>query len=158
MLVKYSQTNWGETQKVIQSIDELDLDAIESRRDADGRLEKKIVDPMIRAFALTNLEKADDGRLAWRINVKAIRAGMPTLAQFAIPDAVIGSQYTGHTFFLVGGKSGYFRSAYLPQIQKLFPKYTIKTIRDAGHWIHADRPQETVDAVADFLDGDAAAA
>eukprot|EP00158_Paraphelidium_tribonemae_P000397 Partr_v1_DN22049_c1_g1_i1_m44401 putative Abhydrolase domain containing len=41
------QTNWGETQRIIEAITKLDISGVTSRRDADGLLEKDIVDPMI---------------------------------------------------------------------------------------------------------------
>lgn len=46
-------------------------------------LAKDIVDPALRAFAVTNLEKNPvSGRQEWRINVAAIHRSMGDLAQF----------------------------------------------------------------------------
>lgn len=47
------------------------------------RLAKDIVDPALRAFAVTNLDKDPaTGGWAWRINIDAIQRSMGTLAQF----------------------------------------------------------------------------
>lgn len=46
-------------------------------------LAKDIVDPALRAFAVTNLDKdLATGGWAWRINIDAIQRSMGTLAQF----------------------------------------------------------------------------
>lgn len=38
-----------------------------------------------------------------------------------------------------------------PEIRRLFPGAQIQTVPDAGHWIHADRPQDFMAAIRGFL-------
>ena len=37
-------------------------------------------------------------------------------------------------------------------IKELFPNAELKTVDEAGHWIHAERPIEFMDIVKKFLD------
>eukprot|EP00752_Nemacystus_decipiens_P005633 g5097.t1 len=175
--VSYSMvdaTNWGETQKIIEAIHRMPLDGVTSRRDADELLAKDIVDPALRAFAVTNLDKDPAaGGWAWRIHIDAIQRSMGTLAQFdsgklhreEIQGRLVGGSgdrvdgdrdelgsYKGDTLFIAGGTSRYIRSQHLKEIGKLFPKFVVSTIKGAGHWVHADNPTETLRLAKSFLD------
>ena len=46
----------------------------------------------------------------------------------------------------------FFRVEESPAIYKLFPKADIKFIPDSGHWLHAEKPQEFLQMVVEFLD------
>ena len=41
----------------------------------------------------------------------------------------------------------------MDRIKPLFPQAEIVAIKDAGHFVHADKPLEFVRAVKDFCDG-----
>lgn len=153
--VSYSvvdQTNWGETQRIISAIAALNLSGVKSRRDADALLEKDIVDPMLRAFAVTNLEKVpgEGDKWEWRINVPVINKSMSALAQF---EGLVGcAPYPKDTLFIAGGKSRYIRSVHLPAISILFPRFSLRTLPNAGHWCHTDDPTGTLESVKLYLD------
>lgn len=38
-----------------------------------------------------------------------------------------------------------------PEIKRLFPDAEIQHIPDAGHWVHADQPQEFITAICNFI-------
>ncbi|CAM9556430.1 unnamed protein product [Ectocarpus sp. 13 AM-2016] len=165
-------TNWGETQKIIDAIHKMPLEGVTSRRDADELLAKDIVDPALRAFAVTNLDKDPaSGGWAWRININAIQRSMGVLAQFdsgkrhqeEIDGRFKGigggdghadelGAYKGDALFVAGGNSRYIRSQHLKEIGNLFPRFVVSTIKDAGHWVHADNPTETLRLAKSFLD------
>ena len=57
------------------------------------------------------------------------------------------------TLFLRGGKSDYI----LPEdklhgIPALFPNSQVVTVPDAGHWLHAEKPDEVFELVRNFVD------
>ncbi len=136
----------------------MDLSAVKSRRDADRLLTNEIGDPQIRAFALTNLKKVkDSAEFEWRVNIEPIYRSMYTLSRFCMDDDVTCpsesySSYEGDALFLAGSNSRYISSKYIPEIQKMFPSFTVQTISEAGHWVHMDQPVATVNAVAGFID------
>lgn len=39
----------------------------------------------------------------------------------------------------------------MPTITSLFPLYNLASIKDAGHWLHFDKPDETSLTVAKFV-------
>ena len=59
----------------------------------------------------------------------------------------------GPALFLTGDRSGYVKASARSEIERLFPGAVIETVADAGHWVHADRPKQVVDALARFLPG-----
>jgi esterase len=53
--------------------------------------------------------------------------------------------------FIRGGNSDYIKSQDESLIKEHFPNVTIKTVSVAGHWVHADNPDELVRVVNQFL-------
>ena len=53
--------------------------------------------------------------------------------------------------FIRGGQSDYLTAADEPLIRQLFPQAVLKTIPDAGHWIHADQLEAFLALVLEFL-------
>ena len=55
--------------------------------------------------------------------------------------------------FLKGGRSPYLDpNRHGPLIKHHFPRATVATLQDAGHWVHWDQPAEFVDLVLGVLD------
>jgi esterase len=61
-------------------------------------------------------------------------------------------QYPGDAFFIHGGQSRFVRHAYIPAIQSYFPNHMLTTVRGAGHWIHAEKPEDTIALLKRFLE------
>jgi esterase len=51
----------------------------------------------------------------------------------------------------MGARSNYVKPEYRPAILQLFPAARFVTIKDAGHWLHAEQPAAFNGAVAAFL-------
>ena len=66
-------------------------------------------------------------------------------------DPPAGSTYAGPTVFIAGEHSAYVRNDHRARIAELFPKARTVTIKDAAHWLHADRPEAFLKTVGAFL-------
>jgi pimeloyl-ACP methyl ester carboxylesterase len=108
-------------------------------------LAKDIPEADIRLFLLTNLKKEDG--LKWRINLKALEESMPDLWSFPAYD----HSYSGDMLFIRGGLSNYITEKDLPEMKRLFPNHRLETIDGAGHWVHAEKPNEFIKLVNDYL-------
>jgi pimeloyl-ACP methyl ester carboxylesterase len=53
--------------------------------------------------------------------------------------------------FLKGMRSEYLPEEDMHNIRKLFPDAELIRIPDAGHWIHADKPDAVADALRSLL-------
>uniref|UniRef100_A0A2I3NGM7 sn-1-specific diacylglycerol lipase ABHD11 n=2 Tax=Cercopithecinae TaxID=9528 RepID=A0A2I3NGM7_PAPAN len=100
----------------------------------------------VRQHLLTNLVEVD-GRLAWRLNLDALAQHLDKLLTFPQRQ----ESYLGPTLFLLGGNSQFVHPSHHPEIMRLFPRAQIQTVPNAGHWIHAERPQDFIDAIRGFL-------
>jgi esterase len=54
------------------------------------------------------------------------------------------------TLFMRGGQSNYIREEDYDQIHSYFPLAEIHTIEKAGHWIHAEAPEEFISEVLGY--------
>jgi len=132
----------------INAMEMVDLASLQSRKDADAQLTRHVKDASLRAFLLLNLVHSDD-RFTWRINLKGLKAGLMTLHGF--PDVLKEMIFEGQVMFLGGETSDYIRAAYEPAIRGYFPNAQIVKIKGAAHWLHADKPDEFIKVVRNFL-------
>ena len=54
----------------------------------------------------------------------------------------IDAKFSGHTLFLRGENSEYIQAEHREIINSLFIKARFATLKDAGHWLHAEKPRE----------------
>lgn len=109
--VRYSVadgSDWRLADAMVRELAKLPLHELSSKRDADARLSGAIVDPAMRAFALTNLLEdlcATSGQktLAWKINLVAIEQQLRVVAGADLPAGV--RPFKGPTLFVKGGAS-----------------------------------------------------
>ena len=125
----------------------LDLNNLESRKDADDKLSPRIPNWAFRQFLLTNL-KENDGDWKWQSNLPALHRSMPSLSINPLSDH---DSYAGPTLFVRGGKSGYLRSEHFPLIMDFFPAAKIETIPEAGHDVHVEDREGFVQQLTQFL-------
>lgn len=136
----------------VRAMRALDLSRVTRRADADAPLAAAVPDAAVRAFLLQNL--VVEGRHSrWRLNLDAIERAMPDLTGF--PAVPAGIAYAGPTLFVAGARFDYVRPEHEPTIRRLFPRARIERVADAGHWIHAERPDAFLAVVAPFLSGGA---
>ena len=133
----------------VEAMSAIDLGSVERRADADAALAGTVADPALRAFLLQNLI-ARDGSYAWRINLAAIGAGLAGLSDFSVADPA--STFAGSALFVAGGRSRYVAPEHHGTIHRLFPGAEIAILDGAGHWPHAEQPENFIALVEPFLD------
>jgi pimeloyl-ACP methyl ester carboxylesterase len=134
--------------EIIDALYSLDLSVIKSRREADEIMKQKIVVDGTRLFLLKNLNREKEGGYSWKMNLDLLTNEIEkvidiTPIPFPIPIP---------TLFIRGGNSGYILDSDFDRIEELFPSSEIETIEGAGHWVHAERPQELLELITEFLD------
>jgi pimeloyl-ACP methyl ester carboxylesterase len=92
---------------------------------------------------------AENGKLVWRLNLEAIERNFADIIGF--PEMRPGQVYAGPALFVAGGRSTYVRPEHAAPIRGLFPRAEVVRIPDAGHWVHAERPDAFIEAVMPFL-------
>jgi len=135
----------GGHQTIFEALLALDLPKVENRKDAENQLATRIDEVAVRQFLLKNLTRnKESGQYQWKMNLPAIHTNYEHILE------TIESDYTydGETLFINGGKSDYLSPSDMPNVQKLFPQATLKTIPEAGHWVHAEAPNEFFEIVS----------
>jgi esterase len=117
-----------------------------TRAEADAALAEAVPDKATRSFLLLNLRFG--AAPAWRLNLPAIEAALPALAGWPDPESAV---YRGPTLFLAGARSDYVLPEYRPAIRALFPASRVVTLKDAGHWVHADDPDGFLSVAKTFI-------
>lgn len=103
--------------------------------------------PVLRQFLLTNLIQVDN-KYRWRINLDSINVNFrDNLARFP----TVQSTYNGPTYFIGGGNSTFLKREHHEDIKEIFPLVKIDYIPGAGHWLHAEKPNEFLKLVTQFL-------
>jgi len=132
-------------EEFIEAMQSVDLGRARSRGEADKQLAERISEPGIRQFLLQNLVR-ENSNYRWRINLEAIKNNLPSILGF-------GSQQPANnqTLFISGGNSPYIKPQMYPEMDRQFPHHIVETIDNAGHWIHAEKPEAFVDLIKQFL-------
>ena len=132
---------------VIAALLAVDPASFRSRSELDAALAGRLPDVALRRFLLKNLRAGPSGELRWQIHLAAIHANYGALMA-----AVQGGRpFARPTLFLRGEHSDYITAGDAGEIARLFPDAQLRTVRGAGHWVHADAPAEFASVVAEFL-------
>ncbi|MDT7950119.1 MAG: alpha/beta fold hydrolase [Acetobacteraceae bacterium] len=115
-----------------------------TRAAADAELSSAVPDQEVRQFLLSNLRFG--ATPSWRIGLAEIAAALP-----AIEGWDGEGRYDGPTLVLRGERSDYIKPEDRPLFRALFPAARFTTLRDAGHWLHADAPDAFVATLDAFL-------
>jgi esterase len=147
--VQYSRSDphWKAVEDILHSIHAVDsVAASAGKAELDKHLRTSIPDPNLRAFVLTNY---DNRKKAWKIPIGIIVDQLEAIAGFDFPEEAC---YEGDVFIIHGGQSRFVRHAYMDQIAGFFPNHMLTTIRGAGHWVHAEAPDDTIALLKRYLD------
>lgn len=125
-------------QQIIDGLNAIKVDALTSRTEADEQLKRYISDFGTRQFLLKNLNRTEDKKLAFRFNLEVLSERMEEIGE----NISSSESFDGPTLFLKGDRSEYVTDQDIPEIKKHFPKANLETIEHAGHWLHAENPDQ----------------
>lgn len=135
-------------QQILKALSAVKIDEISSRKEAEEQMEPYISDFGVRQFLLKNLKRTEDNKnFAWKLNLSVIRENIENIGKGVAEDA----QVEKPTLFIRGAKSDYIKEEDEKLIKKLFPLAKVVTIKNAGHWVHAEQPERLFEEVSDFL-------
>ncbi|QKG57372.1 alpha/beta fold hydrolase [Hymenobacter sp. BRD128] len=141
-------SNMEHQDDIIAGLQAVDLATIQTRQQAEAALARTISQVGVRQFLLKNLYRREDNSFAWRINLPALVGNLA-----AVGEEITSAQpFLKPTLFLRGGKSDYITPEdKLTGIPALFPNSQVVTVPDAGHWLHAEKPDEVYGLVQNFV-------
>lgn len=138
----------GRHDEILDALAAVDPARFEDRNDIDAALAEHIDSKPIRLFLMKNLTLDREAKqYRWQMNLPAIRANYDRINQALPADA----RFEGPTLFIRGARSDYITDEDRDLIRRHFPKATVVTLKDAGHWLHADQPEAFAETVMVFL-------
>lgn len=136
---------------ILSALNELSKHTPFARIKAEQLMFRRIDDPPMVRFLLKNLfwKTNDNGgiALAFRFNLKVITGKISNMGIEILFRAPVKIP----ALFVRGAKSDYMSDDDFLSIRKRFPKAKFETIKNAGHWVHADQPDEFFLVVQKFL-------
>ena len=134
-------------QFIIEALNAVDFQQLRSRDEIDKIFEKYIPEAGIRQFLAKNIYRKSKDEFAYRFNLECLSecfdevgVGLPPITYFY-----------GEALFLKGENSGYISKEDEDLIAIHFPKGEIKVVKNAGHWLHAENPEDFYNYIVDFL-------
>ena len=137
-------TNYDET---FEALLEIDLKEIKSRNDFNIHLNKHFDDPNFILFLSKNLQRTSDGGFNFKSNIKVLYKKYKNItAGFKFIN-----QFKNEVLFIKGEKSKYINPYKLKLSEMFFPNYKLQKIRNAGHWVHYENPNDFFLVCSDYL-------
>ena len=130
---------------ILSAINSIELHNISNRREVGKIMSPYLESEAVKQFLLKNLYWESKGKLAWRMNVKVIECEMNNILS-AIDNVIVNVP----TLFIRGSESDYILDSDIESIEELFIDLEIVVIHKAGHWVHADSPENFYQSVLSF--------
>ncbi len=147
--------NVSHHEAILNGLKAIDVEKLESRNEADEKLGQYIDEEGVRMFLLKNLARTKDG-YEWKMNLPVLEKSILKIGGAVTKNTTIKTAVDFNdkpTLFINGGKSRYIQEKDITTITKYFPNAHVHTIEEAGHWVHAQTPEEFYDVVLKFLKG-----
>lgn len=127
---------------IIEALMSSDLANKTTRKEVEQHLACHVPEPGVQQFLLKSLYWETPERLAWRFNVPVLARDIGDILAAAPAETI-----RVPSLFIRGGQSDYITRADIPAVKEQFPSSRIETVDFAGHWVHAQAPDEVLDLI-----------
>lgn len=134
-------------QDILAGLNSIDFSSKPSRSDVEQQLTSYIDEAGTVQFLAKNLFWKEPGQLGFRFNLPVLTRDIENIGQ-ALDDSL---QFEKPTLFLRGANSRYIKDEDVDGIKNQFPKAIFVTLKNAGHWLHAEQPAAFLESTLLFL-------
>jgi len=149
---KYSQKEFlinSNHLQILNAISNLKLDIYNSRNDIELVLSEKIGSLRTAKFISKNIKRTKEKQFLWKLNIEAITTNIERLSEEIEIHQIIENQIP--IYFIKGENSDYIIKSEEQNIIQKNSQAKIFTIKNAGHWLHAEQPKEFVSVIDKIL-------
>ncbi|MBK6267039.1 alpha/beta fold hydrolase [Marivirga sp. S37H4] len=132
---------------ILEGLKSINLTELNSRNDADKALAEYVPEKGVRQFLLKNLTRDENKNFVWKINLSVIEKSIEAISKGL--EKHLSTEKD--TLFIGGSESHYIKNEDHIVIINFFPNAKVEMIEGAGHWIHAEKPEEFLEVVMNFL-------
>lgn len=133
-------------QSILEGLNAIDMDKLKSRKEAEETLAAYISEKGIRQFLLKSLGRNEHQKFIWKINLPVITKKIENIGAALESD----QSFDKPTLFMRGAHSDYIQDKDKGDLEKYFPEYKLITIKNAGHWLHAEQPEAVAQTIKAF--------
>jgi len=141
---KYYQPNH---QSILVALNSVNFSLHNTRSKVEEALRIYMKDEGVLQFMLKNVYRKNKESLAFRFNLHSLTLNNSEVGE-ALPSF---THFDGQTLFLRGENSNYITSEDAPLIEAHFANSKIVTVKNAGHWLHAENPTQFYAEISAFL-------
>ncbi|AOW20636.1 alpha/beta fold hydrolase [Urechidicola croceus] len=134
--------------EILEALNAVNFNTQKSRDEIEGVLKNYISEFGIRQFLMKNVTRNGKNGYKYRFNLSTLTENYEEIT-LRLPSF---TQFEGDVLFLRGENSGYIGKDDEGVIEAHFPNSKIVTVKNAGHWLHADNPSDFYAEVVSFLD------
>jgi esterase len=140
-------------EQIMRSLMMLQPETLKGRQDADDNLRKQIPSEPVRQFLLKNLKRDSQGLFYWAMNLPVLQTHLADIYATILPsDNTHPDELPVFPLLFIKGKnSGYLRQEEFENIRHFFPHAELAEIAGAGHWVHAEQPDEFLKIILNFI-------
>ncbi len=132
--------------EIIAAFESVDLANTKTRGEAQRQVKSVVENEGVALFLLKNLYWKDKGQLAWRMNLPVLKREISK-----VTDRLPSNPIHTETLFIRGGASNYISNEDWPAIKDQFLTSHLVTLKNAGHWLHAEKPKAFSETVLGYL-------
>ena len=133
-------------QAVFRGLENVELEQLKTRQDADLAMQASIQDASTRQFLLKSLERSENG-WQWQFNLPLLKRDYAKISAGLDADTPCQAP----TLFIKGALSDYLTAEHKTRILQLFPNSQLKILANTGHWLHAEKPALCCNMIKSFL-------
>ncbi len=143
---------YNEHFSILKAILSIDLTTISSREDAESRLSESIHSGKVRSFILKNLQRTPEKKFSWKLNASSLLNNLNSIMEGVDQQELLDQYISGFpVIFLKGSESDHLPAEDYRNINKIFPAAEFIEISKAGHWLHADKPDDVISSILKLL-------
>jgi esterase len=132
---------------------QIETQVFTSRNEAQAYISSNIDNQDMVAFLMSNLQVSSTPPLRdseWKFNLPMIVQSLENLLKFPLPSPRSNS-YEGPLLIVKASNSPFVLSKHLSDIKTIFSKYSVVSLKDCGHWMHAEKPEELANILSEYV-------
>ncbi len=134
-------------QQILAALNAVNFSIYDTRKKVEEVLKMYISEEVVVQFLLKNVFWKEKRELGFRFNLQSLTENNSEVGD-ALPSF---THFYGGTLFLRGENSTYVTAEDMPLISTHFTNSKIITVKNAGHWLHAENPTQFCAEVVSFL-------
>jgi len=139
--------NIGGHQLIFESLLNVQIDKVKERSEVEDELMSKGIQRDVVLFLMKNLRREKTGGYKWKANIPVLWDSYQNILASVVPQQPLESEF----LFIGGGNSSYITEEDVTLIEESFPEHRYEVVEDAGHWVHAEKPEVLLGLVNSFL-------